>query len=97
VLFENCQVWIAGPGIDADWKVQHGYIIDIQGNPNLHNVMIPIPQGDLSKMTPADFNDLGMRITALPSINAIESVCASEPGIKTYNDLPPVSGRGRFL
>ncbi len=96
VVFENRQVWIAGTAIDTDWKVQHGYIIDIQGNPNLHNVMIPIPQGDLSQMRYQDFNALGMRITALPSINAIAAVCAAAPGIVTYNDLPPITGCGRI-
>jgi hypothetical protein len=33
-----------------------------------------------------------MRIAALPLINAIRAVCASKAGIRTYNDLPVMSG-----
>ena len=34
---------------------------------------------------------IGMRITGLPLVNAIAKVCAAEPGIRTYGDLPLVS------
>jgi len=95
-LLENLQIWTVGENIDPPWKVEHGYLIDIQGDPNIHNRMIPIPEGDLASMTLEDMNALGMRITALPSINAIPAVCKAEAGIRTYDDLPLITGRGRL-
>lgn len=92
VCLENEQVWVAGENTDAPWPVQHGYIVNVQGDPCLHNVMLPIPVGDIGSMTPAEFNAVGMRITALPSINAIPAVCAAAPGIVTYAELPSVTG-----
>jgi hypothetical protein len=89
---ENEQVWLVGENTDAPWPITHGYVVNIQGEPNMHNVMLPIPGMDLAQMTPKDMNDLGMQITALPSINAIPSVCKAGAGICTYNDLPPLAG-----
>ncbi len=98
-VLENQQIWTVGDIIEDSWKVDrgyHGYVVNIQGNPNIHNVMLPIPRGDISAMNHKDFNALGMRITGLPSINALPAVCAAPAGICTYNDLPPVTARGRF-
>jgi hypothetical protein len=36
-----------------------------------------------------------MRITAVPTVNAIPAVCSAEPGIRTYADLPVISARMR--
>lgn len=100
-VLENQQIWIAGknvagidqwPGADG-----HGYSVDIRGNPNVYNLTLPIPRGDFSKMTAADRKVLGMRITALPAVNAIPQVCAAAPGIRTYKDIPAVAARGRFF
>lgn len=92
LCLENEQIWVAGNTTDAPWKIQHGYLLNVQADPNLHNIMLPIPVGDLSRMTPGDMNAVGMRITALPSINAIAAVCEAKPGIRTYCDLPPITG-----
>jgi hypothetical protein len=32
-----------------------------------------------------------MKLTATPLVNAIPYVCAAEPGIRTYADLPSIS------
>jgi hypothetical protein len=40
-----------------------------------------------------EFRDVGMRITAVPAVNAIPAVCAAAPGIRTYADLPVVTAR----
>jgi len=95
-LLENLQIWTVGENNDPPWKIEHGYMIDIQGDPNIHTRMLPIPEGDLASMTPEDMNALGMSITGLPSINAIPAVCEAEAGIRTYNDLPVITGRGRL-
>jgi hypothetical protein len=97
-LLENLQIWAVGTNIDPPWTIEHGYLIDIQGDPNIHNRMLPIPEGDLSHMLLGPHaKALGMRITALPSINAIPAVCAAKAGILTYNDLPAITGRGRLV
>ena len=44
-----------------------------------------------------DFMQLGMIITALPAVNAIPAVCAAAPGIRTYAELPLVTGRGFLI
>jgi len=45
----------------------------------------PIPLEDLGAHTPA--------YTGIRPVNAIPYVCRAQPGIKTYLDLPLVSGR----
>jgi len=37
--------------------------------------------------------DLANPITAMPVVNAIPAVCAAAPGIRTYADLPLITGR----
>ena len=37
---------------------------------------------------------LGMIMTGLPAVNAIPAVCAAPPGIRSYADLPLVTGAG---
>lgn len=100
-VLENYQVWIAGPNVDGvdDWGAEnrHGYLVDIAGNPNVSNVFLPTPAGDPSKMTMSDHHAFGMRITGMPLINAVRSVCAAAPGIRTYKDLPPIVASGRIL
>ena len=34
---------------------------------------------------------IGMRITAVPVVNAIPAVCAAAPGLATYADLPVIT------
>ncbi|MEZ5570953.1 MAG: hypothetical protein R3E64_02930 [Halioglobus sp.] len=94
-LLENLQVWVVGEQIDPLWKTEHGYLIDIKGEPGIHNRMIPIPAGDLSALSREQMNAVGMCITGLPSINAIPVVCAAPAGIRTYKDLPAIAGFSR--
>lgn len=100
-VLENFQVWIAGPNVSGvdDWGAEnrHGYLVDITGDPHVSNVFLPTPAGDPRKLTMADHHAHGMRITGMPLINAIRGVCAAEPGIRTYKDLPPVVASGRIV
>lgn len=97
-VLENRQIWVCGDKADGieEWGIPqgHGYLVDIQGDPIVHNVMIPIPRGDLSRMTLAQQQAHGMKITALPAVNAIPAVCAAEPGIRTYEHLPLTAAGG---
>ena len=97
-MLENRQIWVTGDKADGieGWGIpkSHGYVVDIQGDPIIHNTMIPIPRGDLSRMTMEQSQIHGMKITAFPAVNAIPAVCAAEPGIRTYKDLPTTGAGG---
>jgi hypothetical protein len=91
------QVWVMGDQTEPAWPVEHGYVVEIDGEPKIRTKLEIWPhQEDLSILTADDFHGLGMIITSLPAVNAIEAVCAAEPGIRTYGDLPLITGHGRF-
>lgn len=97
-VFELVQVWVMGASdVEPAWPIVHGYLVDVDGEPKIQTRFMILPhQEDMSKLTLEDFHGLGMIITALPAVNAIPAVCAAAPGIRTYADLPLVSGRGRL-
>jgi 4-hydroxy-tetrahydrodipicolinate reductase len=45
---------------------------------------------------PAYMASIGMTITGMPALNAIESVCEARPGLITSADLPLRAFAGRF-
>lgn len=81
------QRWIIGDRIDPAWTVEFGYVVEVEGDPNLRIKLDLWPDGDLAAMDVDDFRSIGMRITATPAVNAIPAVCAAPPGIRTYADL----------
>lgn len=94
-VFELVQVWVMGPNTEPAWPVEHGYVIEIDGEPKVRTKLEIWPhQEDVASLTPADLHGLGMIITALPAVNAIPAVCAAPPGIRTYADLPLIAPRG---
>jgi hypothetical protein len=86
--------WRKGAHLDPDWKVEHGYIVDIQGRPCVRTKLEVYPAADFKATSFKDFMVLGMIMTALPAINAIPNVCRAEPGIVTYLDVPLVAPKG---
>ena len=86
--------WRKGQSLDPDWKLEHGYIVEIQGQPCVRTKLEVSPPADFQATTFKDFMVLGMIMTALPAINAIPQVCAAPPGIVTYVDLPLVTPSG---
>jgi hypothetical protein len=86
--------WRKGQHLDPDWSIEHGYIIDIRGRPCVRTKLEVYPPSDFQAQTFGDFMILGMIMTALPAINAIPYVCAAQPGIVTYLDLPLITARG---
>jgi 2,4-diaminopentanoate dehydrogenase len=86
--------WRKGKTLDPDWRVEHGYIVDIQGQPCVRTKLEISPPADFQATTFKDFMVLGMIMTALPAVNAIPVVCDATPGIKTYVDLPLVTPSG---
>jgi 2,4-diaminopentanoate dehydrogenase len=85
--------WIASSNLDKDWPVEGGHVVEVEGDPNVRIKVDVWPDGDLEGMTLEDFRAIGMRMTAVPPVNAIPAVCAAGPGIKTYADLPVISTR----
>lgn len=86
--------WRKGQHLQPDWKVQHGYVVDIQGQPCVHTKLEISPAKDFVAKSFSDYMVLGMIMTAMPAVNAIAAVCAAAPGIVTYLDLPLIAPRG---
>ncbi|UDY37451.1 NAD(P)H-dependent amine dehydrogenase family protein [Dermatobacter hominis] len=86
------QRWLASTRIDPPWTVEHGYLVEVTGDPNLRlRLEIWPTEADLADLTVATMHSIGMRITALPVVNAIPAVHAAAPGIVTYADLPVIT------
>jgi hypothetical protein len=86
--------WRKGQHIEPDWPLEHGYLVEVEGQPCVRTKLeIRPPKGFVAKSF-EDFMQLGMIMTALPAVNAIPAVCEAPPGIHTYVDLPLITGRG---
>jgi hypothetical protein len=86
------QRWLASTHLDQPWTVEHGYRIEVTGDPNLRLKLDIWPTDeDLANLTRDTMHSIGMRITAVPAVNAIPAVCAARPGIQTYADLPVIT------
>jgi len=80
--------WIMGSQMEPAWELQHGYVVDIEGMPNVRAKLQIFPPRDFEAKSAVDFMRLGMIITGLPSVHAIPAVCAAPPGILKLGDLP---------
>ena len=91
---ESHQRWVMSRSLRPAWTVEHGYVVEVAGDPNIRLKLDVWPDvEDLAALTLEDIHAIGMRITGVPLVNAIPAVCAAEPGIRTYADLPTVSTR----
>jgi len=97
-MVELHQRWTMGRHLEPQWTVESGYVVEIQGEPRIRTRVDIWPhQEDLSTLTAEDFHAIGMVITGLPLVNAIEAVCAAEPGIRTYAQLPLIAAKGQMV
>jgi hypothetical protein len=88
------QRWVATQALDPTWTVEHGYRIEVIGDPNVNVKVDLMPTAeDLAALTPERMRGIGLRMTAAPLINAIPAVCAAAPGIATYAELPAIAAR----
>ena len=85
--------WVLSSALDPPMPVEHGYVVEVAGDPNIKVKLDIWPAGDLAAFSSDDLHRIGMRMTALAVVNAIPFVCGAAPGIRTYADLPPVSTR----
>jgi hypothetical protein len=86
--------WRKGRTLEPDWPVEHGYVVKVEGQPCVKTKLEIRPPKDFQGKSFEDFMQLGMIMTALPAVNAIPAVCEAKPGVRTYVDLPLVTGRG---
>ena len=86
--------WRKGRTLEPDWKVEHGYLVDIQGMPTVRTKLEVFPPPDFVAKSFSDYMVLGMIMTAMPAVNAIPAICNAKPGIRTYADLPLITARG---
>lgn len=75
-------VWRMHESVAPDWP-RGNHSVTIEGSPRMKLEF------------EATWIDDGLAATAMHAINAVEAVCAAEPGIKTFLDLPWVFGRSR--
>ena len=93
-VVELHQRWVMSSHLEPAWSVEHGYVVEVDGDPKVRMKMDIWPaQEDLGAMTTADFHAIGMTITGVPVVNAIPAVCAAPPGIRTYAELPVITAR----
>ena len=85
-LIEVATMTRLGYAMEPDWKVQHGYQIDITGEPSCQ----------LRFMKTDDSDPAGIIATAMPAVNAIPHVLSAKPGLVMAGDLPIISAAGRI-
>jgi len=73
-----------------DWPKGRGYRCHMEGAPSLRVEVIVGVHGE-------DENDQACMATAMHAVNAIGPLCAAEPGIRTFLDLPIIAGRGALF
>jgi 2,4-diaminopentanoate dehydrogenase len=79
--------WKKGFGLDPDWQIEDGHVIEVQGRPTVIAKLQFLPPADFEAESIADFMVLGHIMTAMPAINAIPIVVEAQPGIVGYADV----------
>lgn len=69
-----------------DWPTGRGWKVTVEGRPSMVLEATIAIRGE-------DENDQGCLATAMHAVHAIGPVCAAEPGIRTFLDLPLLMGR----
>src|SRR5215813_9407466 len=68
--------WKKAPVLEPDWKIQDGYVIEVQGRPTIRSTVQFLPPPDFQVRKLSDFMVLGHIMTAMPAVNAIPCVVA---------------------
>jgi 4-hydroxy-tetrahydrodipicolinate reductase len=90
--------WQMTPKTEPRWNVQGCYITTIEGDPMIINkhMILPATGRPHSLMDAEYFASLGMTLTGMPALHAMQSVCDAPPGLLTSADLPLRAFAGRF-
>lgn len=89
--------WWVGGGRPEGYPSRRpdGWSVDIEGSPSLRLSMLALGSLDPASQLPIKAHlDAASVATAMHAVNAIPVVCAAEPGIRTFLDLPLITGRG---
>jgi hypothetical protein len=78
-------LWRLGYSMQPDWPTEEGYVIEIDGIPNVRAKYVV--------SYPEMVTDFGVT-TAGPAVNAIRSVVEARPGLVTADQLPLITARG---
>ncbi len=81
--------WVAGKGLEPEWPIHHGYTMKVDGNPNVQTRVTFSPQ--VAERI-EDYIDMSNTVTSMPVVSAIPTVCEAAAGIRTYADLPLITG-----
>jgi hypothetical protein len=101
---ERCVVeligrWLMSEHSEPAWEILHGWRCQVDGYPGIRSSVEIDPSPETRREIAADplraFIGIGMSVTAMPVVNAIPAVCAAPPGIRSYADLPLITGRLR--
>ena len=76
-----------GPDQAPDWPTGRGWRVTVEGEPSMVLDSRIAVHGE-------DDTRQGCLGTAMHAVHAIVPVCAAEPGIRTFLDLPMICGRG---
>ena len=89
--------WKMGNRVEPDYPLHQGYVVSVKGRPNVDfTLKHGMPAGEVAHSAEEGMQ-MNLITTALPAINAIPAVCAAPAGIRTYADLPLISGAGFVL
>jgi 2,4-diaminopentanoate dehydrogenase len=86
--------WKMGPRVEPDYPLHQGYVVSVRGRPNVEFTLKHSLPDDEPHETAVQGMQANLITTALPAINAIAAVCAAPAGIRSYADLPLLSGAG---
>lgn len=88
-------LWKMGQHMEPDWPLEHGYLVRVDGQPEVRTKLEIRPPKDFEAKSFEDFMQLGMIITAMPAINAIPHLCeGAMTGIRSYADMPLLTSAG---
>jgi hypothetical protein len=78
-----------GGDIAPEWPQGRGWHVEVEGAPSMKFACEIAVNGE-------DANDQACLATAMHAVHAIAPVCAAAPGIRSFLDLPQITGRGAF-
>jgi hypothetical protein len=74
------------PDAAPDWPTGRGWKVTVEGRPSM------VVEAKIA-VNGEDENDQSCLGTAMHAVHAIAPVCAAEPGIRTFLELPTITGR----
>lgn len=86
--------WKMGTKVEPDYPLHEGYVVNVQGRPNVSFTLKHSLPDDEQPNSAIEAMQSNLITTALPAINAIPAVCRAPAGIRTYADLPLITGAG---